>query len=96
MEIIEKIRKEIERRREIYADTIDKVDDIADKSFYSGLSGCFTELLSFLDSLQEETPTDLEEEIVEYWKVMGWSKSISLGKFKVIARYFYGLGQNSK
>ena len=46
---------------------------------------------------EKETPINLDDEIVEYWKVMEWSKSIPLGKFKVIARYFYGLGQlNSK
>lgn len=49
------------------------------------------------DSLEEaagvkETPINLDDEIVEYWKIMEWSKSIPLSKFKVIARYFYGLG----
>lgn len=49
---------------------------------------------SFTD---EEREVDLESEIEEYWIATGWSKVITLGKFKVIARYFYGLGQlNSK
>ena len=53
-------------------------------------------LLSFLDSLEEpKQQINLEDEIVDYWKATEWSKSISLGKFKVIARYFYGLGQSS-
>lgn len=46
---------------------------------------------------QEQQEVDLEKEIEEYWVATGWSKVITLGKFKVIARYFIGLGQlNSK
>ena len=55
-------------------------------------------ILSLIDSLQQEQQeVDLEKEIEEYWIATEWSKKITLGKFKVIARYFYGLGQlNSK
>ena len=55
-------------------------------------------LIRIIDSLlQEQKEVDLEKEIEEYWIATGWSKVITLGKFKVIARYFYGLGQlNSK
>lgn len=55
-------------------------------------------VLKQIDSLQQEQQkVDLEKEIEEYWIATEWSKAITLGKFKVIARYFYGLGQlNSK
>ena len=55
-------------------------------------------LIRIIDSLQQEQQeVDLDKEIEEYWIATGWSKVITLGKFKVIARYFYGLGQlNSK
>ena len=42
------------------------------------------------------TQQEFENEIEEYWIATGWSKVITLGKFKVIARYFYGLGLNEK
>lgn len=46
---------------------------------------------------QEQPEVDLENVIEEYWIANGWSKVITLGKFKVIARYFYRVGQlNSK
>lgn len=56
------------------------------------------EVEGFIDSLQQEQPeVDLENVIEEYWIANGWSKVITLGKFKVIARYFYRVGQlNSK
>lgn len=55
-------------------------------------------VIRIINSLQQEQPSeDLEKEIEEYWVATEWSKAITLGKFKVIARYFYGLGQlNSK
>ena len=40
------------------------------------------------------TNEKFENEIVDYWKSTELSKSIPLGKFKSIARYFYGLGLN--
>jgi len=42
------------------------------------------------------TNEEFEKEIEDYWIATGWSKSISLGKFKVIARYFYGLKLNEQ
>lgn len=82
------LRKEIERRIKIYSsyeEKLSRVDELG-------------KLLSFLDSLQQEQQeVDLDKEIEEYWIATEWSKKITLGKFKVIARYFYGLGQlNSK
>lgn len=49
-----------------------------------------------VDTLETEKPIsqkeDFEKEIADYWTTMGWSKVMTLAKFKVIARYFYGLG----
>ena len=50
---------------------------------------------TYCKALREQQ--ELEKEIEEYWIATEWSKKITLGKFKVIARYFYGLAQlNSK
>lgn len=54
-------------------------------------------IIALIDSLQQEQPeVDLEKEIVDYWTATEWCRIITLSKFKVIARYFYGLGKNSK
>lgn len=54
-------------------------------------------VVDYLRTEENGTPINLDKEIEEYWIATGWSKKITLGKFKVIARYFYGLGQlNSK
>lgn len=78
------LRKEIERRRL--------------QNRYIDTDGYEQELFEIIESLQQEQQeVDLEKEIEEYWIATGWSKIMTLGKFKVIARYFYGLGQlNSK
>jgi hypothetical protein len=66
------------------------------------------ELLSFIDSLQQEQPdVDLEKEIEEYFE--GWSDDSEYGQAimrncacagvdecKDIARYFYNLGLNTR
>lgn len=77
------LRKEIERRRlsNRYIDT----------------DGYEEELLKIIDSLQQEQQeVDLDREIEEYWVATGWSKVMTLGKFKIIARYFYELGEQAK
>ena len=55
-------------------------------------------VIELIDTLsKEQQEVDLEKEIEEYWMATDWGTVITLGKFKVIARYFYGLGQlNSK
>jgi hypothetical protein len=66
------------------------------------------ELLSFIDSLQQEQPdVDLEKKIEEYFE--GWSDDSEYGQAimrncacagvdecKDIARYFYNLGLNAR
>ena len=54
----------------------------------------YDELLSSIDSLPKEQPeVDLDKEAEGYWVDAGWSKVITLGKFKHIARHFYELGR---
>lgn len=51
----------------------------------------------FINSLQQEQQeVDLEKEIADFWTATGWCQIMTLSKFKVIARYFYGLGLNAK
>lgn len=95
------LRKEIEKRLK---NTRDYMTGAGMKykgpKYYKaqGKESAYDALLNILDSLQkEQQEVDLDSEIEEYWIATEWSKVITLGKFKVIARYFYGLGQlNSK
>ena len=55
------------------------------------------DIIKLIDSLQQEQPeVDLEKEIADFWTATGWCQIMTLSKFKVIARYFYGLGLNVK
>ena len=104
----ERLRAEIERRIDILGEVSVKQHKKGDSemsTYYHGKAISLEELLSFIDSLQQEIPEpnkkrqpqiDWESEIEEYWIASGWSKSISLDKFKVIARYFIGLALNAK
>lgn len=80
-ELIQAIRNEIERR-------------VTDNTFGAKLE--LIDILAWLDTLESENPIiqneDFEKEIADYWTTMGWSKVMTLAKFKVVARYFYGLG----
>jgi hypothetical protein len=53
-------------------------------------------LLSFIDSLPEQPVEGLGDEAESYWIEAGWSKVMTLGRFKTIANHFYELGLNSK
>lgn len=72
-----------------------------DDGYFTGIR-VISRLINFLQKEQpepdkkEQSQIDWESEIEEYWIASGWSKSISLGKFKVIARYFIGLTLNAK
>lgn len=44
----------------------------------------------------EQPEADLEKEIHDYWLAVDWCHVMELRKFKVIARYFYGLGLNAR
>ena len=92
------LRKEIEFAKSVYDNPKRVVAGVADAFRQDGRAAMCDDILKKIDSLQQEQQeVDLEKEIEEYWIATGWSKVITLGKFKVIARYFYGLGQlNSK
>ena len=45
---------------------------------------------------EEQPEVDIEKEVADYWTATGWCQIMTLSKFKVIARYFYGLGLNAK
>lgn len=89
------IKVQIKERKEWMKD-IDRSD--RQDQLWSDLNGEDMSILQIINSLQQEQQeVDLEKEIEDYWIAAEWSKKITLGKFKVIARYFYGLGQlNSK
>lgn len=102
------LRNEIERRIDILGEVSVKQHKKGDSemsTYYHGKAVSLEELLYFIDSLQQEisetdkekqSQIDWESEIEEYWIASGWSKSISLSKFKVIARYFIGLALNAR
>lgn len=82
---------------------IKKRDNMMRLGTYVSTSYVYEDILSLIDSLQQEQPDfqkadkkeqfqiDWESEIEEYWIASGWNMAISLSKFKVIARYFIGL-----
>lgn len=87
----EKLIAEIERWR-------DKAKEKYNESTYSmGRCDALAEFRNHIVSLQQEQPeVDLEKEIENYWLATDWCNILQLKKFKVIARYFYGLGLNAK
>lgn len=90
MKDIDKFRQEIKRLRQ---EIKDEKDPLAPNQ-KAGYLFALTDMESFLDSLQEETPTDLEQEITRYlYKECSSDDEPSVSE---IARHFYGLGQNSK
>lgn len=88
MEIIEKIRKYIENLYDGEAPAHDQQCEFED-GYFTGIAT----ISKFLDSLQEETPTDLEEEIDKTVNECTDGYNFDWDKF---ARHFYELGKNSK
>ena len=93
----ERLRAEIERRK--------KENMYVDLPMSIGRYYEDRDLLAFIDSLseepnkcleQEQSQIDWESEIEEYWIASGWGMTISLAKFKVIARYFIGLALKAR
>lgn len=58
MNNIEKIRQEINRRKEICEDLFERKSD----TYYQGKMVAYVDLLAFINSLLEEKPSELEEE----------------------------------
>lgn len=94
----ELLREDIEFAKSVYDNPKRVVYGVADAFRQDGRAAMCDDILKKIDSLQQEQQeVDLEKEIEEYRMVNEWSESIPLNLFKVIARYFYGLGQlNSK
>lgn len=95
------LREEIVFMRDVYNNPKRVVQGVADAFRQDGRAAMCDDILAVMDAMekdqQEQQEVDLEEEIEEYRMVNEWSESIPLNSFKVIARYFYGLGQlNSK
>jgi hypothetical protein len=94
----ERLRKEVKRLEKAVHKSALGCADSEIRKFHEGKDFAYQHVGILIDSLQQEQQEiDLEKEIEDYWVATEWSKVITLGKFKVIARYFYGLGQlNSK
>lgn len=98
----EKLRAEIESRKEAILSCPE--NGIVTLEVKSAIQSMAKGLLSFLDSLQQEQPEDLEKEIDKEWKKcnptdegMGVeTANIHIEAFDMIAHHFYELGQNSK
>ena len=102
----EKLKAEIERLKTIQLKRIQE-GDLVDAEPYDK-SEAYNELLSFIDSLQQEhSDVDLDAEIEMQWD--SFNKHIvyyndesedevwlNLNSFIDVARYFYELGKNSK
>lgn len=85
------LQKDIDELKKETADCVGKYAD----GFRFALEH-FTFLIDHYNR-QEQQEVNLEEEIEEYRMINEWSESIPLNLFKIVARYFYGLGQlNSK
>jgi hypothetical protein len=88
------LKKEIKRLEKAAHKSALGCADSETRKFHEGKDFAYQNVGVLIYSLQQEQPkVDLEEEIEDYWIATGWSKVMTLGKFRVIARYFYGLGQ---
>lgn len=96
------LREEIVFMRDVYNNPKRVVQGVADAFRQDGRAAMCDDILAVMDAMEkdqqeQQQELDLEKEIKEYRMVNEWSESIPLNLFKVIARYFYGLGQlNSK
>lgn len=97
------LRKEIEHRIDILSDVSIKCaknDDMEMHNYYHGKAISLDELLSFIDSLQQEqSEVDFEKEWDEF---EDWIESYITSDYptyytpKEIARHFYELGRNAR
>ena len=94
-EKLEKVRAEIERRKKEVEDNIFEFGNFESERI--GLfdnKEIYNDLLSFIDSMQEEpvsNPIDFEKEL---YKAFGQVKDFTLGMR--IAKWFYDMGKNSQ
>ena len=91
-EVIEKIRKEIKKMREINKEALEK-EHITEDVFH-GRNQAQNHLFSFLDTIEvEEKEVDLEKEIM---KASERYPEVSFAKLSRIAKRFYELGKKAK
>ena len=87
---IEKIRQEIERRKNICEGIFERESD----TYYQGKAVAYGELLPFIDSLPDNdfldesiiASKDIEEEMERMW--LNWCEDVDYLSYLSIARYF--------
>jgi len=83
--IKEQIRQEIERQRSF----IEGLFIEGDNSFYDGQDDAYNHLLAFIDSLQEEKPSeDLNDEIKKFIEEYGYERGEDKLLIAIVARHF--------
>lgn len=86
----ELLKKEMEKRMHICDGVFERNSD----TYYQGKAVAYQETLSFINSLQQEQPSeDLEEEIKRY---IPRNQCPVPDFMEAVARHFYELGKNSK
>lgn len=98
------LRKEIDHRIDILEDMSIKCaknNDTEMHAYYHGKAVSLQELLSFIDSFQQEQQKqpqiDLEKELTTYYDSPLWDgEPVSWMTYTRIARHFYELGLNAK
>ena len=93
MNTIELIKAEIERRWKDYRNSVTPDQPKYRTHYFVGKGEVCEELLSFLDTLEEE-PVDFEKAWEEYGESKGGG-AITVN-VKELARHFYELGSNAK
>ena len=98
---VDRLRKEIDHRIDILEDMSIKCaknDDAEMHAYYHGKAVSLQELLSFINSFQQEQQkqpqVDLEKELDTYYDSPLWDgEPVSWMTYTRIARHFYELGQ---
>lgn len=94
----DRLSAEIEKRKNICKGIFERDSD----TYYQGKAVAYQETLSFINSLQQEQPSeDLEAEMRRFLanvtpSFKDGSYRITRFGFRVVARHFYEFGKNSK
>lgn len=97
----EKLKVEVERRKEKWLAASRLIKKGKDKAMYAaGKSSAYTEFFSLITSLQQEQPeVDINKEIEKWFDLMGdaWENGEwSTNDIRSTARHFYELGLNAR
>ena len=97
MDKIKKIRQEIEQLKETHERNLDKPMERGRIGYAHGCVDCCDRVLSFIDSLSEETGEGLEKEIEHYYydnfAFISSAHTPTMDIVSDIANHFYELGQ---